>query len=160
MFWNDGFRSLSPLLPFHCSVESSLPPSKTQLPHFPSVRQLKVKGGAHSSVRPSTSNRLITSLKRCVYHVNRSPKGPRRTKHPFVREGLQTDKRVGGISGWERRKQIAATAQCQGWEKSQFPLTANCSAPQCHPRLREMLQTGHGFLTTVKYKSAESNWGT
>ena len=67
---------------------------------FPSVSQLKVKGGARSSVRPSTSNRLITSSKRCVYHVNRGPKGPERTKHPFVREGPQTDKRVGGFSGW------------------------------------------------------------
>ena len=86
---------------------------------FPSVSQLKVKGGAHSSVRPSTSNRLITSSKRCVYHVNRGPKGPGRTKHPFVREGPQTDKRVGGFSGrWGRRKQI--TAQCPEWEKSQF----------------------------------------
>ena len=72
----------------------------------------------------------------------------------------------GGISGvGGRRKQIAVLSvrrvkKCQGWEKSPLPLTANCSAGQCHPRLREMLQTGHGFLTTVKYKSAESNWAT
>ena len=86
-----------------------LAPSILNPAFFPSVSQLKVKGGARSSVRPSTSNRLITSSKRCVYHVNRGPKGPGRTKHPFVREGPQTDKRVGGFSGrWGRRKQIAA----------------------------------------------------
>ena len=41
---------------------------------FQSVWQYKAKGGAASSLGPSTSNRLITSLKRCVYHVDHAPK--------------------------------------------------------------------------------------